>query len=264
MIRNQQFRVMPFKSLSVAALAAILLLAVADAKATNLSITTFDGADVGEGLDLDGAFTHAVNVGGLQFAIRDVTFAADTGAPIPNVSISGTPSVSSPRTEGTQPEYGNTSPDEALEEIMHTIRFVSVPATGGGMMINLENVLIGKEYKLQMLFSENRKLLSGAVNDRRFGVTVEGNVLDSEFGVLQTHGAWTTAPTDGALITYEFTAGDDTVNIELTGFPPGGTFDGNPILQALTLEIPEPATLSLAALFTSVACVIRRRSVRCS
>jgi hypothetical protein len=223
--------------LAAAAAAAVLALAAATAPAQSLG--TFTGGDVGEGLDLDGNFLYAVNVlGPAAGQVRDANF---TGEPA-GVTF-GNWNAQIPNWIDT--EYGDSPADNALEEAMDSIRHVG--AQDGVGTIALAGLTPGTQYQLQLLFQEG-------CCDRGFDVLVEGVTAVENFDTGEI------TNTAGTYIRRTFTAGDDTLNIELNGPGGAGTFaDRNPIINALTLEIiPEPASLGLLTL-AGVGLLARRR-----
>jgi hypothetical protein len=221
--------------------------------ANAVTIGTFTGGDVGEGLDLDGNFLYAVNARGPaapgSFQVRDALFTVDSLTP--GVSITSTHDL----TNWHAPSYGATTNDDNLEIVMQSIRWSAAPSE---VVVTANGLIPGHQYKVQMLFGDNG-------SGRNFDVVLEGNLLVNNF----TPGLFQTPPggaNGGAVITETFIATDTQLNIRLTPsnvFPPTGTVgDNNPILQAFTVEdltvIPEPATGGLLA-FASLGFIRRRR-----
>lgn len=215
------------------------------------TVGTFSGGDSGEGLDLEGKFLYAVNVGGPGgFSIGNAIFTADTATPgltlraenhIPNW--------------GAAPNFGATANDNNLETVMHSIRWVATTLGGQGdlLSLDLEGLVPGLPHRLQLLFDERGSA-------RGFDVTINGILVADDFnpGLL----AGLNDPTLGAVLTYDFIADADTLSILLDGYSsPFG--DHNPILQGFTLEvIPEPTTLALLGL--GALALARRRRRRAS
>jgi len=214
--------------------------------AANGTVGTFTGGDAGEGLDLDGNFVYAVNVRGpAAGAVRDATFTDDSA---PGVTIAAGAEL----LNWITPNYGITTNDDNLETVLQSIR--NAGANPGTVTIDLANLEIGKPYKLQLLFAE------GCCN-RGFDVLVEGGLVADEFSPLALQeGVAGNSALYGTVVTHEFTAGDTTLNIVLSGaaasFP-----DQNPIIQGLTLElVPEPGALLLAVMgLVGLAAFGRRR-----
>ena len=194
------------------------------------TVGTFTGGDPGDGLDLEGNFLYAVNVGtaGVQtkssgpYNVGDVVFANDAA----NSGVSNT--QTSVINNWANPDLGASSDDGNLEFAMQSIRHGgSVPA-----QISLDGLTPGRDYKLQMTFTES-------CCNRGFDVYVEGSLVVDNFSPQVTQGGTTSTPTNGAVVTATFTASDTVANIVLDGA--GAPFpDKNPILSALTLEDLSP------------------------
>jgi hypothetical protein len=211
---------------------------------------TFTGGDPGEGLDLQGDFVAAVNVlgpGGLQ--VGDALFTDEAGAP--NVTIAA---------ENTIPNwlnanYGATANDDALEQVMQSIRWTNSQDAGLNTLdITLDDLEIGTRYKLQLLMANN-----GGASDRHFNLFLEDELalFDFQMGAMQGANA-----NLGVVLTHEFLADADSLFLQFTAdFLTSG--DRNPILNGLTLErilpVPEPATGLLALLGLGALAARRRR-----
>jgi Ca2+-binding RTX toxin-like protein len=179
---------------------------------------TFTGADVGEGLDLDGNFVYAVNVQGPagtdppQGLIRDANFTTDA---VPGLTI-----VSSTDANGwNAPNYGSTTNDNRLEVVTSSIRYRS-----GELQVNAANLVVGNRYKLQLIIDE------GCCTTRGFDVLVENKVIFDNYNTVGS-----LPNTFGGVLSYEFVATDDTMNVSMRT---AGNFfgDQNVILNAFTLE----------------------------
>jgi hypothetical protein len=212
------------------------------------SLAAFTGGDVGEGLDLDGTFLYAVNVGGPAVGpIRDANFTTDSA---PGVTINGVAA-----TDWVNANYGASANDDALEVVMSSIRVAFYPAP---MIITLANLSPGATYKIQLLSTEN-----GDPKQRAFNVFVEGTEIAHEFSP-QVFSGNTNNPTSGALITHTFVAQGTTAEVQLTGVGVDETTyeDRNPLITALTLEqlaeaprpIPslDPSALAVLAVLLAV------------
>lgn len=204
-------------------------------------VTTGTFSTAGQ-LDLSGTFDYAVSVGGPGG--QTVGSAAFTADNVPGVRVGAENIITG---TWTPQDFTGTPDDTALGQAMSSIRWSETLHTQDGLSLDLA-VTPGQEYKLQLLFMEG-------CCDRGFDVSLEGvlSVRDFNPGAL---GA-TALNETGAVITYNFIAGDDSLNVMLDGFATGFT-DKNPILNAFTLErIPEPGSAALALL--AGAALIRRR-----
>jgi hypothetical protein len=95
----------------------VMLIAVAAPCAmAQTSIGAFTGGDIGEGLDLDGNFVYAVNVGGPAAGpISDANFTTETA---PGVTVDAQVTVP----DWAVPNYGATTNDDNLETVMESMR----------------------------------------------------------------------------------------------------------------------------------------------
>lgn len=182
---------------------------------------TFTGADRGEGLDLDGNFVYAVNAQGVAVGqIRGANFTADNVA---GVTLTSNNAIG--QGGWVNPNYGTTQNDDRLEVAMSSIRWSSNPTT---VNLDMANLVVGKQYKLQMMFADN-----GAA--RGFDIFAEGQLVSKGFSPGYYQGGGGASGTQGAVFTYRFVAGDSTLNIVLDGNATAFG-DKNPILNAFTLE----------------------------
>lgn len=186
-------------------------------EANCVKLQDFSGGDRGEGLDLDGDFSYAVNIRGSgEFSIRDADFMDDAAT---GVSIG----ASHERLEFNDAEHGSSANDDNLETIMESIRYSLFP---NQMTAGLA-VTPGQEYKLQLLFME------GCCN-RAFDVTIEDELALEALNVADVHGP-NEITSNGVVMSYTFLATDNNVNIALGGTDTAAP-DDNPILSGLTLE----------------------------
>jgi hypothetical protein len=211
------------------------------------TVGTFTGGDAGEGLDLDGTFAYAFNFGGPAAGqVRSANFVADSAAGISWVA---------PNQIGNwhAPAYGDTLEDDRLEVVMQSIRWNAAPGT---VQVNLPNLTPGQRYKLQLLFAEQ------CCANRGYDIKLEGGAVVKNFlpAVVQ-EGAGNGA--QGAVISYEFVAKDDVLNIVLDGMsatdPAIG--DRNPILNGVTLEslaVAAPASLQITSVTATSATFLAR------
>ncbi|MCA9248772.1 MAG: PEP-CTERM sorting domain-containing protein [Planctomycetales bacterium] len=206
---------------------AIVLLGLVAANAQ--AATVFTGGDNGEGLDLSGNFVHAYNIGNAGIAattspswnVGDVIFGNDTS----NSNFSH--NFVSVIDNWTANNFGATTNDNNLEFVMNSIHHG--PSTAGVATIQLGNLVAGKQYKVQMMFTE-----SSVGSSRNFDVLVNGVLIEDNFkpnAVMTGSGT----PTNGAVVTHTFTAADSTATVELNGLTNAGG-DQNPTLSAITVE----------------------------
>jgi hypothetical protein len=194
----------------------------------------FTGGDAGEGLDLEGSFLYAFNFGtpGAAGSAGSAVFSTDN---VPGIGYSALNQIPN----WQLPDYGGSANDDTLERVMQSIRWAGAPDT---VRLQLAGLEPGRRYKLQLLFPE-----TGTA--RGFDVKVEGGVVADDFFPGNYQGAVTT---QGAMVSYEFTAHDSVLRIELDGADTFAT-DKNPILAGLTLEsLPViPAGLSIVTITSS-------------
>ncbi len=205
---------------------------------------TFNGGDPGEGLAI-GAFTkYAVNVGGPGgFEVDGVTFTADDATP--GVTVSAEHQI----TGWINPDYGTSPSDDGLEGIMSSIRWTATNARGEVLSVEMEDLEVGEDYVLQLLFGEG-------ASTRGFDVVVDGVLVADEFSPT----AEGVNANVGVVLSHEFTATGDTLSVVLDGYP-AAFGDRNPILNGFTLArvVPEPSTFVLAGLGLLGLLVLRRR-----
>ena len=181
------------------------------------TVGLFTGGDAGEGLDLTGTFPYAINVRGPATTVQGVNFTTDTASGV-------TVSTNNEILNWQSPAYGATTNDDNLELIMQSIRWSSNPTT---VNVDLANLTVGNRYKLQLLFHEPNN------GGRGFDVFAEGTQIYDDFSIGGTAGH--TSNANGVVMTYEYVAGDATLNVILNGAATGFG-DKNPVLQGVTLE----------------------------
>lgn len=203
-----------------------LTIGAARAEAT---VGTFTGGDPGEGLDLQGNFTYAVNVGpnGSVGRVGDANF---TGDSVPGVTIIAQNNIGAGGWLAAA--YGDSENDNNLEQVMNSIRWSAAPDV---VTIRLR-VETGVEYKLQILEGEDCCI------GRGFNVEINGVTELSNFmpGVVQTADGdfITQKEIIGAVITHQFTAANNELVIVLSG-PAADSpdiNDRNAIINGFTLE----------------------------
>lgn len=194
----------------------------------------FYGADPGEGLDFQGRFLYAVNVGGPGgIQVGDAQFTTDTGLITAENQISSF----------TTPNYGATTNDNNLETIMQSIRWTE---TGNGgiedITITLPGLEIGRTYKLQLLFGDNW-------SQRHCAVDINGSRVVGDLPSAGIQGVYGSSPTQGAVLVHQFVADRSTMTIVLNGQPVSG-HDRNPLVNAFTLEDLGVASRTTVSTFT--------------
>ncbi len=248
-------------ALAVLALTIVSVPAQADSTVNLGTVSQFTGPG---DLNLDPAnVVYAVNFSNNDGprTVGGVTFDPDTAAPAGFSSVG--PNEVTPWQN--KPEYGPTTDDNELEEIMADIRWANA---GPGQTLQADmDVNVGTDYRLQLLISGNHQ------ETRQWDIQVEGmDAVDelSSLGIVSGGVVPTYDPGSSVLYEYEFTAGDDQLNVvmgNLFGDNAGG--DRNPIWQGVILSeipaqqiIPEPNTLALVAGVLGIAGFSRPRSRR--
>jgi hypothetical protein len=201
-----------------------------DLGAPSMEVSTFTGGDAGEGLDLSGTMVYMVDVGSgtATRTIQGHTFTADDSTAGVTTTVTGNPITGN---IGTQPVYGDTSSDDALELMMYNGQ--AAWDTGAGVHIDMA-VEQGRNYTLGLLIAEN--FYNGSPARRYCDIAVEGYQMASDFDTLQG-ATWAGSPGSGVLMTVMLTAGDDTINVDVTQ---GTISDNNPLIQGFYLSV-EPA-----------------------
>jgi len=209
-------------------------------RAHSTRTTVFSGADAGEGLDLQGNFLAAVNVGGPGgFTIGNANFTSDTGVTAEN----HIPNWQTTTFGGATP----TADDSGLRTVMDSIRWSAV-GNGGpeDIQVSIPGLIPGNTYKLQLLFGEG-----GAGSTRHHAVQVEGKNLISDFAEGSHRG--TDNPTAlGSAVVHEFVARDNTLNFSLHSVGLAGG-DLNQLLNGFTVEDRGVTGLTTTGTFTSAS-----------
>ena len=204
-------------------LLAYAIMSAPNLKAQEVTIGGFTGADLGEGLDLStadgGEFIYAINVGGLEpIEVGELTFTVEDEAP--GVTWDAVNHISA---WGGINEFGPDDADQALAEVMHSIRWSPAPQS---VTVTLNDVVPGTNHRLQLLFAEK-------CCQRGWDITVNGELIADEFNVRELSND--ADLTMGAYLSYEFVPTGTTIEIDLNGADADFT-DQNPILSAVTLE----------------------------
>ncbi len=202
--------------------------------------TVFSGADAGEGLDFNGNFLAAVNVGGPGgFNIGAATFTSDTGVTAEN-HIPGWLAT----------DFGGATPtanDTNLRTVMNSIRWSN--ATDGGVddvNVTIPGLVVGNTYKVQMLFAE-----AGVNSSRHHAVVLEGKTLNPDYAEGSYRGVDNPNGLGNAII-HEFVAQDTTLNFRLhsTGLISG---DLNQLLNGFTVENRGVTGITTTGTFTAAS-----------
>ena len=168
---------------------------------------TFTGADPGAGLDFTSTFLYAINVGapgGQQ--IGDATFTSDDRTAGVTVVAQNVIAVWTQGAGQGAVDFGNTPADDALEDLMASIRWSASPTP---LTITL-TVTPGVEYRLQMMFHEQ-------CCARGFDVSVNGVQIVDEYSPQRDQGGLTGGGRPGAFINYDFIPRRGEVTVELVG-----------------------------------------------
>ncbi|MBL9129232.1 MAG: hypothetical protein JNL97_16400, partial [Verrucomicrobiales bacterium] len=208
------------------AFAACLGLASSASAAT---VGTFTGGDPGEGLDLQGNFTYAVNVGpsGAAGRVGDADFTSDTtvGATVVAENNIGTGGW-------LNANFGETDNDKNIAKVLASIRWSAAPAV---VTVRLK-VEQGVDYKLQLLLGESCCVGRG-FNVILDGVTELTNLMP---GVIQAgEGDFNENKVKvGVVVTHSFKAASEEYTFILDGpaADEGAINDRNAILNGFTLE----------------------------
>lgn len=204
-------------------------LAIADNDVFLGEVGTFTGADPGEGLDFEGVFPYAVNARGPGgFSVGDAQFTDDAA---PGVTLQAENEILQ---WGGATNFGDSPDDDGLETVINSIRWSNRGTDPlRSVLVDLDGMIVGADYKLQLLFSER-------CCDRAYDILVEDELAVADFFTPALVGTpeepVTSSTTVGAFFAYEFTAEDTVLNIELNGENTTHP-DGNAILQGLTLEV---------------------------
>lgn len=200
----------------------------------NVVIGAISGGDPGEGLDLEGNFVYAFNVSsaGAAGQAGDANFTADNA---PGIRVTAPNNIPLWDT----PEYGDSEADDTIEKVMQSIRY------GSSVRVELDGLLPGSTYKLQMMFFEQCCITRG------FNIYVDGELVAQDFSPPAVQGG-VNLTTSGALVSAELVTQREKMVIMATTFgrqDPTLT-DPNAILDGVTLEalnLVRPPTLTLTS-----------------
>lgn len=202
------------------------------------------GSGAARGLDLTGSFVYALNVGpaGAAGQAGDANFTAD------NASGITVQAPNNPIANWNNPNFGATAADNVLETVFQSIRWADHLAgtpEAKTLRVDLANLLVGRRYKLQLLFGE-----AGSTG-RRFDVLVNGSLVADNFAPTDAQGA-AFCVTAGSAVVHEFTATGSTLNIVLDGtdVPSVPSLNQDPYLNGATLEIIPRAPVAVTESIT--------------
>ena len=135
---------------------------------------TFTCADPGEGLDFSGDIVYAVDIRGQGgVTISDAHFTDDSTTV--GVTVTAEDEILA---WGDAIEFGDSGADDALESLMHSIRWSSQP---NPITVTLANLEAGTEYRLQLLFHEQ-------CCERGFDVFIGGQLVVDEYSPQRDQG----------------------------------------------------------------------------
>lgn len=191
------------------------------------TVGIFSGGDPEDGLDLQGNFIHAVNIGpgGAAGRAGDADFTADNA---PGVTVTAGNQIADWNTAAA---YGDTANDDVLEFVIRSIRWSDAASAVPTVTVQLTGLEVGARYKLQLLFGE------GCCPNRAFDIYLNGVLIADEFNPGGLQGGSNVAEL-AAYVAEEFMAESPVLDIVLDGrtvTTPEFT-DHNAILSGLTLE----------------------------
>ena len=200
---------------------------ISDPTATSIGIIT--GGDAGEGLDLDGNFVYALSFGAdptLSVKVRDATFLGLINNEVPGANL-----VAGNRIlNWYQVYYGDTQNDQNLVLASSSIRWsASADAANPQVVLTLQNIEVGAQYKLQLMFGEQ-------CCNRGFDVFVNNTLIVKDYNPGDEQGGIGNG-TQEALITHSYLATSTTLEIRLDGRQASADYtDHNAIFNAMTVE----------------------------
>jgi hypothetical protein len=202
------------------------------------TVSTFTGGDSGEGLDLQGNFTFAVNVGpsGAAGRIGDANFTADN---VPGVTVEAGNNIGNGGWLAAN--YGDTTNDNNLEFLMNSIRWSDSVGAPPAVTIRLR-VETGIEYKLQLLFGEDCCIGRGfnvLINNTTEAMNLMPGVIQADVGDFVTQ-----KEIVGVVLTHTFTAPSNELVIVLDGNAADSPdiIDRNATINGFSLERISPVT----------------------
>lgn len=199
---------------------------ISDPASTSIGIVK--GADPGEGLDLDGNFVYALSIGAepdFSAKVRSATFQGLIDEEVPGATL-----VAGNRIlNWYKIDYGDSPDDDTLEAATSSIRWSQAGSGIPELILTLENLQVGAQYKVQMMFGEQ-------CCNRGFDLFFDDILVVKDFnpGVVQEGIA---NGSQEALITHTFIAKNPTLVMRFDGNDASSDFpDHNAILNAVTVE----------------------------
>src|SRR4030095_6934064 len=117
-------------------------------------IGIFTGGDAGEGLDLNGNFIYALAIGAGDDAavkVRDANFSPLVESEVPGATLQAGFTIPN----WYPVVYGDSADDTALAVATSSIRWSDAnSAENPQVVLTLENLEVGAEYKVQLMFGE--------------------------------------------------------------------------------------------------------------
>lgn len=181
------------------------------------------------GLDLSGTFLYAINIGstGATGRAGDAQFTGDD-------SSSLTVHAGPPTVDWSTREFGTSDENNVLESVFRSVRMSDTSSPDPArrrIEVGLTNLIPGRSYKLQLLFTEQE------TSERIFDVSINGSVAVTGFKTAQAQGGVATARSAAAIV-HEFvcTNSNLTVLLDGSGIAESSDADPYPVLNGLTLE----------------------------
>lgn len=184
------------------------------------STDPIEGLDVG--LAAGGEFVYAVNVGGPEVTIGNVTYTGENDTDgLEFAAVNHIPLWNPPI------DFGATSDDDALESMLNSIRWTAVSNDPPSVDADF-TVESGARYEVTLLFAEK-------CCDRGFDVFINGELIADEFSPDLVQGVGERGAR-GAFLTAQIEQGvSETLEIRLNGTD-ADFADRNPILSGITVK----------------------------
>ena len=141
---------------------------ISDPASTSIGIIT--GGDAGEGLDLDGNFVYALSLGAdptFSVKVCDANFPGLYDVDVPGATLVAQNVI----LNWYAVNYGDTENDQNLAQATSSIRWSAAP---NGVMLTLDKLSVGAQYKLQLMFGEQ-------CCNRGFDVFVNDKLIVKDF-----------------------------------------------------------------------------------